>query len=195
MPLRKDRGGSTFKSGSLHSCAASHDILKLSILRFARNPDVFALYKPMTLTIEALSNYLGRQASTLLDDQPFKNWTFEKSVETDLEKPLINYVFARDGMDFVCDEDDKINCIFLYADESRCFKEGVQDLPFTSIRREVIARLGSPSKSGGPTRHPILGEYGEWDRFECTGYVIHIEYRLDAEAISKITLMRADVVP
>jgi hypothetical protein len=149
----------------------------------------------MSLTTETLSNYLGREASALLADPPFKNWIFEKSVETDLEKPRIDYVFAQDGMDFVCDGEERVRSIFLYADESRCFKEGVLDFPFTSSREEVIARLGSPSKSGGRISDPILGEYGAWDRFARLGYVIHVEYRLDADVIKKITLMRADVVP
>ncbi|MDB6134649.1 MAG: hypothetical protein JWM59_2892 [Verrucomicrobiales bacterium] len=34
-----------------------------------------------------------------------------------------------------------------------------------------------------------------WERFARHGYAVHIEYRLDADAIKKITLMRADVVP
>lgn len=149
----------------------------------------------MTLTTETLASYLGRKASALLGDPPFKNWIFEKSVETDLEKPLIDYVFTQNGMDFVCDGEDKVNSIFLYFDESRSFREGVQDLPFASSRQEVFARLGSPSRSGGRVSDPILGEYGAWDRFERSGYVIHVEYRLDADLIKKITLMRADVVP
>lgn len=149
----------------------------------------------MTLTTQALSNYLGREASTLLADPPFKNWTFEKSFETDLEKPLIDYVFAQDGMDFVCDGEDRVNSIFLYADESRYFKIGVQDLPFSLSRTDVISSLGSPSKSGSRISDPILGEYGAWDRFARSGYVIHLEYNIDADAIKKITLMRADVVP
>lgn len=149
----------------------------------------------MNLTTETLANYLGREASTLLGDTPFKNWAFEKSFETDLNKPLIDYVFAKDGMDFVCDGEDKVNSIFLYFDESRYFSEGVQDLPFTTRRQEVITRLGVPTKSGGRISDPILGEYGAWDRFSRSGYVIHVEYRLDADVIKKITLMRADVVP
>jgi hypothetical protein len=149
----------------------------------------------MTLTIKTLANYLGGEASILLADPPFNNWIFEKSFENDLEKPLIDYVFSQDGMDFVCDGEDKVNSIFLYSDESRCFKEDVQDLPLTSSRQEVIARLGSPSKSGGRISDPILGEYGVWDRFTRSGYSIHVEFRLDEDVIKKITLMRADAVP
>ena len=149
----------------------------------------------MTVTTETLANYLGGKARALLADPPFKNWTFEKSCETDLEEPLIDYVFVHDGMDFVCDGEDKIRSIFLYCDESRCFTEDVQDLSFTLGREEIIARLGSPSKSGGRISDPVLGEYGAWDRFARSGYVIHVEYRLDADSIRKITLMRADAVP
>lgn len=149
----------------------------------------------MNLTIETLANYLGKKAAALLYDAPFKDWTFEKSLETGLEKPLVDYVFSEDGLDFVCDSDDNVQTIFLYCDESRCFREGVKDLPFTSSRQEVLARLGPASKSGGRIRDPILGEHGEWDRFVRTGYVIHVEYRFNADVIKKITLMRADVVP
>ena len=141
------------------------------------------------------ASLLGKQASILLADSPFKDWTFKKSFEADLEKPLIDYVFAHNGMDFVCDEHDKVNTIFLYFDKFRSFKESIQDLPSSTSRREVIARLGSPSKSGGRINDPILGKYGAWDRFTRPGYAIHVEYRLDVEIINKITLIRADVIP
>ncbi len=147
------------------------------------------------MTIETLALYLNRKASALLADPFFKNLTFEKSFETGLEKLRIDYVFAQDGIDFVCDEEDKVQTIFLYNDESRCFTGGLQDLPFTSTRKEVVARLGAPSKSSGGVRDPILGEYGPWDRFTRANYAIHVEYRLNADVINKITFMRADVVP
>ncbi len=147
------------------------------------------------LTTETLSHYLGKKASVLLADPPFKNWSFTKSFETDLQKPRIDYVFAQDGMDFVCDNEDRVESIFLYSDASRCFKGGVLDLPFTASREEVFARFGSPSKSGGRISDPILGEYGAWDRFARFGYAIHVEFHRDASGIKKITLMRADAVP
>ena len=148
----------------------------------------------MILTIETLVKYLGMDASILLADSPFKNWTFEKSFENDLEEPRIDYVFAQDGMDIVCDGEDKVRSIFLYTDESRCFNGDVQDLPLISNRQAVLSRLGSPSKSSGKIKDSILGEFGPWDRFVHSGYVIHIGYRLDADVINKITLMRLDVV-
>jgi hypothetical protein len=149
----------------------------------------------MSLTTETLSSYLGRKALVLLSDAPFKNWAVIRTVEVDLDSPLIDYVFTQNGMDFVCDGEDKLSSIFLYADQLRYFREGVEDLPFTCTRKEVIARLGSPSRSGNRINDPILGDYGAWDRFERSGYVIHVEYRLREDAINKLTLMRTDVVP
>lgn len=149
----------------------------------------------MNLTIETLASYLGKSASTLLGDTPFKNWRFERSVENDLDKPLIDYVSAEGGIDFVCDDEDKVQSVFLYCDKSRCFQEAVQDLPFSSGRLAVLAHLGPPCKSGGKVTSRFLGECGAWDRFARPAYAVHIEYRLDVDAISKITLMRADVVP
>ena len=149
----------------------------------------------MTSTIETLASYLGRDASLLLADAPFKSWILEKSLETDLEKPRGDYVFAHDGMDFICDDKDKVRTIFLYSDKTRCFKERLQDLPLTSTRQEVLAHLGSPVKSSHPISDPILGEYGMWDRFTRSGSVIHVEYHADSDTIKKITLMRSDLAP
>jgi hypothetical protein len=149
----------------------------------------------MSITTETLSNYLGRQASALLADTPFKHWNVTRSVETDLGRPVIDYIFPQDGMDFVCDEVDKVKTIFVYYDASRLFHEGISDLPSSLDRKQVIARLGSPSKSGPRMKDSILGECGAWDRFTRSGYSIHVEYRMDVDLIKMVTLMRLDVVP
>lgn len=149
----------------------------------------------MTLTVETLASYLGNPVSAMLADEPFKDWVYEKSFENDLEEPIIDYVFPLNGLDLLCDGDDKVNTIFLYSDEHRCFDGSLQEVPFSSTRQQVIERLGSPSKSGGRLDDPILGKYGPWDRFARLGYSIHVEYRVNADLINKVTLMRADVVP
>ena len=148
----------------------------------------------MTLTIEMLATYLGRNASDLLAELPFRNWTVKRAVDTDLEKPRIDYVFTQNGMAFICDEEDIVSCIFFFSDESRCFTEGIQDLPFALGRREVLARFGSPERSGGIS-NGILGAFGPWDRFARAKYSIHVHFHLEVDCIKLITLMRADVVP
>ncbi len=147
------------------------------------------------MRLETLSKYLGMQARVLLADPPFKDWVVERSVDSERGAPVIDYIFPQSGIDFVCDEDDRVRAIFLYADGSRCFTGGVEELPLGASRRDVIARLGAPSKSGGKISDPILGEYGTWDRFTRQCYAIHVEYRFDVDVIRLITLMRGDVVP
>jgi hypothetical protein len=149
----------------------------------------------MILTIEMLEKYLGNLAATVLAEEPFRNWKFEKSLEADLKNPRIDYTFPENGFDFICDANDKVRTIFLYSDGHRRFVSGLVDLPFSSNRQDVISRMGKPSKSGGLINDPILGEFGPWDRFARSGYSIHVEYKADADSIEKITLMRADVVP
>ncbi len=141
----------------------------------------------------SLADYLGTPASALLAESPFKHWPFEKSIEDGLDQPVIQYVFPQHGLELRCDGDDKVNTIFLYSDEYFGFDESV--LPFTSSRRQVMQRLGSPSKSGGKISDPILGEFGAWDRFTKSEHTIHVEYQLNTDRIRKFTLIRANVVP
>ena len=145
--------------------------------------------------IKTMSSYLGKPASAMLADAAFKHWPVEKSFEDDLEEPIIQYVFPQHGLELRCDGDDKVSTIFLCADEFGGFDESLLDVPFSSNRQQVLERLGSPSKSGGKLSDPVLGEYGAWDRFARFGHEIHVEYKVDADRIKMITLIRADVVP
>ena len=131
----------------------------------------------------------------MLRENPFKDWLFERSVETDLEEPIVQYVFSTHGLALRCDQDENISVIFFYSDHYNGFDESMLEFPFSWKREQVLRKLGSPSKSGFKTKHPILGEFGEWDRFDRPNYAIHIEYRPDYDSIKKITLMRSDVVP
>jgi hypothetical protein len=149
----------------------------------------------MILTIRNIEKYLGNPASAILSEAPFRDWIFERRVENDLKNPRVDYIFEKNGLDFICDKDENIRTIFVFNDKNRFFEEGLADFPFSLTRAEVLERLGSPSKSGGLANDPILGDSGAWDRFAKSGYSIHIEYRLDSDCINKITFMRADVVP
>ena len=143
-----------------------------------------------------LGPYLDHPVCKMLEDEPFRNWTFEKSFDEDiLEVPIFHYVFPQHGLALRCDHNEKISAMFLYSDKFNGFDERLLDLPFSTNRQQVIERLGSPSKSGSKSSDPILGEYGPWDRFARGGHVIHVEYRADADRIKMIILMRDDVVP
>jgi len=149
----------------------------------------------MILSIDNLEKYLGKPVSYMLSESPFRDWKFQKSVEEDLEKPRIDYIFPQGGLDLICDADDKVRTIFIYNDELRHFEGEILNPPLSSNRQEVIERLGPPSKNGCPLNDPILGEFGPWDRFARPGYSIHVEYKVDCDHIKKITFMRADIVP
>lgn len=149
----------------------------------------------MTLTTNLLASYLGRPAEELLSLPPLSGWEWLRSVEKDLDSPLIDYVSQQQGMDFVCDESENVRTIFAYNEPIRRLVEGLDDVPFSFSRQQVQDRLGRPSKSGEPLNDSILGKFGAWDRFENGQFTIHIEYHLDSMSIKKITLMRGDVVP
>jgi hypothetical protein len=145
------------------------------------------------LTIEQIAKYLESAASVLLSDPPFNSWSFERSVDPDLA--LVDYVSAKNGMDFVCGLDEKVSCIFIYFNESRSLSGAIQGLPLTSCRQDLIHLFGKPSKSGAAINDPIFGEYGAWDRFLKQGYCVHIQYRINTEQVSQVTIMREDMVP
>jgi len=142
-----------------------------------------------------IADFLGKAVSNMLQEEPFKNWPFDKSVDDDLEETITNYVFIKHGLALSCDADGKISSIFLYSDKYNGFDESLFEIPFSLRREQVLAHFGIPAKSGKQHSDPILGEYGEWDRFTQANYVIHIEYRRDCDGIKMITLMRLDVAP
>ncbi|MEZ5938270.1 MAG: hypothetical protein R3C52_08615 [Hyphomonadaceae bacterium] len=149
----------------------------------------------MTFTTETLASYLGLPVSAILATEPFMDWAVERSLEDETEPPRIYYEFAQDGVDVVCDDGDNVAGIILFGDESRCYKDGLQDVSFSFGRGEVLKRLGRPAKSGGVLNDPVLGKLGPWDRFAKDRYSIHVQYGVDSDRVERITLMRADFVP
>lgn len=139
---------------------------------------------------EKLTDYLGACASNMLRDEPFSNWRFERSIENDLEEPIVQYVFPEHSMDLRCDGDEKIDVIFLSEERQGPQDGNLFEVPFTWSRDQVLSHFGPPAKSGPKVTDPILGNYGEWDRFVRQGYTVHFEYRTDRDEIRQITLSR-----
>jgi hypothetical protein len=138
-----------------------------------------------------LTDYLGADVNELLRSPPFSGWEVTRSVERDLPKTEVWYEFEGHGVEVICDEADRIQTIFLHQGAG----EALSDVPFSLSRREVLERYGSPSKSGGISRIPVLGDRGAWDRFALRGATIHFQYRLDRDEIDMITLMCPHVAP
>jgi len=141
-----------------------------------------------------IAKYLGQPASCLIQADHFKHWSIERSVDDESDSPEVRYSFTDRGLRFNCDRHNElINCLFLESE-----KDGntvLSEVSFTLGRNEVLKYFGSPSKSGEGFSHPVLGNFGPWDRFKGSTYTVHIQYKSDSAGIQKITLMRADVVP
>ena len=142
-----------------------------------------------------INDYLGKSALDILKEVPFKEWPVQRSVERDLDEPIIAYCFKKDGLELNCDQNEKIQVIFLYSEKYGGFDEDLLAFPFSLARKEVLERFGKPSESREKISDPILGEYGASDRFSLTGLEMHVEYRTDADQIKNITLMLPEVTP
>ncbi len=138
-----------------------------------------------------LPDYLGVHVSRLLEKAPFTGWKVKRSVVKGLPAKEVHYVFAKNRVELICGEDERIQTIFLHAGAD----EGLSGIPFALGRQAVLQRFGPPSKSGAPYQDPFLGANGGWDRFTSPSMTLHIKYRVASDAIDTITLMRPDVVP
>ncbi|TPN34159.1 hypothetical protein FKO01_12075 [Mesorhizobium sp. B2-3-3] len=136
-------------------------------------------------------DYLGKPASSLLTSPPFESWKFKRTFDNYLPDIRIDYVSARNKFSFICDEYEKIDTIFIEADN---LDRELFDIPFSSSRNDVLGILGMPSKRGEPRTDPFLGEFGPWDRFDKADYLIHILYHAHVDRIRRVTLARADAV-
>jgi hypothetical protein len=140
-----------------------------------------------------MARYLGKNVSSLLESRPFEQWPVERTVDSDADPPEIGYIFEGCGLQVSCDLDERVQSVFLEAEEHDGFV--LSEVPFGHNRDQVLERFGSPSKSGEGTSHSVLGDFGPWDRFPCPDYVVHVQYKVGAEGIEMITLMRSDVAP
>ncbi len=147
------------------------------------------------LTFNVVATYLGNPSATMLAAAPFDGWRFERSVETDLDEIVVDYVSDDGGIDVLADRRDTVGTIFLYFDDDRTFAGELSDVPAAMTRRDVIAKFGEPAKSGEGIDDPVLGRTGAWDRFDKGDHLLHLEYDVDVGVVSKITLMRPDMAP
>lgn len=134
----------------------------------------------MSTNRNMLQEYIGAPIETILNDEPFKNYKFKKSVSRDLPKHLYFYVCEKHGFEFQCEEEKIITTIFV---SKRSNLSDRLDVGIGWNSHEVQNRLGVPTKSGK-----------SWDRFDLTNYSLHVSYGQD-NLVEMITLMSNDVVP
>lgn len=140
--------------------------------------------------MSTLVNYLGKSISALLEVPPYSSWEYERTVDDHLPDLQIDYVCEEEGLEIQCDSDGRIRSVFLTSAD---LIHRELDLPLQSERSDVLASFSTPSKSGGPCESDLLGEYGEWDRYDDRHRSLHIEYCPNSVRIRMVTLMRFDV--
>lgn len=145
--------------------------------------------------ISDIELYLGKNACEILLSNSYRDWSCEKSIESDPDLNYIYYIFPKNGLELRCDINDRIDVIFLYRDKYGGFDERFLKLPFTWDRHQVRSYLGSPSQSGEMSQHPILGVFGARDTFRLDRFSTRIGYCSDREQIENICIMQLDWRP
>jgi len=140
-----------------------------------------------------IEKYIGKDISALLKDDIFKNWQYERTLETELDKLIIHYVFEERGLELRCDSNEVITVIFIAIDKFYVAEKSILGLLFSSNRKAVLNHFGSPFKSGGSINDPILRDYGMWDKFLISNFSVHVEYKVNLDEICKITLMKITI--
>jgi hypothetical protein len=146
----------------------------------------------MINTLEALSDFLGQQATALLTSRPLFLWHFGKDVDSELRR--IDYVCNEYAVDILCDDCDRIEAILLRLDHPRRAPFVLQDINLPFMRQDMLGRYGIPVSSG-PKSNGLIGKAGRWDRYNQDNRVMHFQCDYDSDRISSITLMRPDVAP
>ena len=139
-----------------------------------------------------LSNLIGKSIVDLIGQPPFDEWSLEKSFEGELGEPMFHYEFPGRGLEFRCDENERVNVVFLIVEVFDHACEEILDFDVTMKRAQILDLFGPPSTHRGAAVDPLLGEQGAWDRFDFPTYSLHIEYGDKSDRIRKVTCMSKD---
>ena len=103
-----------------------------------------------------------------------------------------SYLAKDAGVEIAADTHGMVTAVFLHFHGDDGFVSFRGEIPggggVTPRRAALWAQLGRPGESGDPHRVPFLGDYGPWDRWLLTGFVLHAQYDLDGENLHRITL-------
>lgn len=133
---------------------------------------------------------LGKPASTLLETPPFSAWESTRSEEHD-PKCENWYEFKGHGVEVISDDCDNIRAIFLHPGDG----EALGGVLFSMSRAELTQLFGPPSASGPAVDIPRLGKRGPWVRFTIERALVHVQFKVDADEIEMITLIRPGTEP
>lgn len=130
------------------------------------------------------SAYLGEAVERLLGEKPFSKWLFTRTVENDLDEPVVTYSSEQNGLEIACNDASEVNTIFVTPKGYFAAATDWLPTPFFRSRRNVVHEFGRPSKSGA-----------SWDRYDYPEYSVHYQFLSRTGTIAMITFMKAEVVP
>jgi len=97
-----------------------------------------------------------------------------------------------ESWEFLIESDHTIKTIFLFLSNGYGHFNGISS---STTKKEVIRKLGKPTKQGEAQEISILGNFGAWERYDRDEYALHIEHSAHSDTIVKITLMLLRVAP
>jgi len=130
------------------------------------------------------------KALTDKDASAFLNQLQAKPERIAFDKKEYYYCFTQAGIELICDRQDRITTVFIYAGDEhhgRYIGNLPRNLRFSDSRAEVSQKLGMPSMSGGGTKR-MIGKVPIWDKYYLPTYALHVEYGTNG-TITQITLM------
>lgn len=142
-----------------------------------------------------LMELLGKPALGVVGAEPFRGRNSVREVELESDPPAVNYSFKWLGVELACDvgQEECVHSAFVQADG-----RGAPLLCGEIVRlrpRDLLLELGEPSARGGETRHPVLGAYGPWFRFDLGVGCLHVHFSVGGTRVQLVTAMRQDAVP
>lgn len=99
-------------------------------------------------------------------------------------------VTSKDGTwEFSLSSSNRVEAIFLYMNRGYENYEGIsRDMS----KEDIIGLFGAPDSTGKPHLHPILGQFGGWEKYKREDHYLHIEHVEEYSGINKVTLMVLD---
>jgi hypothetical protein len=109
-----------------------------------------------------------------------------------------SFTIADQGIGVSCGLDMLVNCIHLYGEGVQDCRQYPGELPlnlcFGQSRPEVLAMLGTVSKSGGGRLNAQGEMIPKWDHFDCENYSIHLQFS-PRDSLELVTVMNSEDVP
>jgi hypothetical protein len=108
-------------------------------------------------------------------------------------------VFKKVGLQVSFDKERKVNNVHAFSQGVQGYEQYLGALPgglsFNMSREAVIARLGAPTRTGGPVKAIVGRQVHFWDRWDKENFVLHVQYPEKKNSITMLTIMSAGRAP